>query len=203
MLLALAKHFCGADNGDAQVEADMYAKALTATTTNTDEQLLEDPLLEAVYDDMDEEDKGEFPEIGVAKRKKKYQARFGAWTRARLGPSGPRAKNRAKAKARAQAAAPPAEPSVAEPSAAPAAPPTAQAAPPAVVAAPEAPPKAGPAAPPAEVAAPPAPPPAGPAAPPAADAVAHPRAVANYRVTWGWEDIPCDYWVQQNRTCCR
>ena len=69
MLLALAKHFCGADNGDAQVEADMYAKALTATTANTDEQLLEDPLLEAVYDDMDEEDKGEFPEIGVAKRK--------------------------------------------------------------------------------------------------------------------------------------
>ena len=75
--LELAKHFCGTDDGHSPAvleEVELYEKAINAVD-DTDEQLLADPLLEAVYDDLDDEDKGEFKDIGDKKKEKKYRAR--------------------------------------------------------------------------------------------------------------------------------
>ena len=191
MFIALAKHFCGGDSGDAQViaEADLYEKAYTAKD-DTDEQLLADPLLEAAYDDMDDEGKGEFREIGDAKRKKKYRAKVGAWKRAYEEDQGTRPRKRrrlalrpkAKAKAKAVAAPAPAAPPAAAAAVAPPAPP--DAGPPGAAAAPPIPAAApGPAAAPAAGAA---------AAPPAVPEHAHARAVPNYGVTSSWDDVHCN-----------
>ena len=134
--LSLAKHFCGSADGDSdavKAEVALYHEAYTSVD-NTDEQLLSDPLLEAVYDDMDDEDKGEFREIGDAKRQKRYRARVGNWQRScdeevkrkRFGRLQPKARGKAKSKAvaKAPAKAPaPAPPDlVPGPAAAPAAP---------------------------------------------------------------------------------
>ena len=51
MFLALAKHFCS-EGEDVQNEAEMYEKTCSARD-DTDAELLADPLLEAVYDDME------------------------------------------------------------------------------------------------------------------------------------------------------
>jgi len=189
--LALAKHFCGTDDGDSdevKAEVGLYETAY-GSVDDIDEQLLADPLFEAVYDDMDDEDKGEWREIGEAKQKRKYRARVRKWEtgqgelqqpkRRRL--MRPRAKGKAKAagKAAAKAAA-----------AGPPEPPAAGSQPPAA-----GPPAAGPPEPPAV---PPEPPgPGEPAVPPPPPIpvppalAAHVRA-ASFGLTAGWDDIYCN-----------
>ena len=59
-------------------------------------------VLETIIDNMDDEDKGEFREIGEAKRKKKYQARLGSWKRACDSEQRAKAKPRMRPKAKAK-----------------------------------------------------------------------------------------------------
>ena len=76
--LELAKHFCGTDDGHSPAvleEVELYEKAINAVD-DTDEQLLADPLLEAVYDDLDDEDKGEFKDIGDKRKEKSIEPEF-------------------------------------------------------------------------------------------------------------------------------
>ena len=62
MFSALAKHFCGDAVDVAQADAQLYT-TIYAAADDTDDMLLADPLLDAVYEDMDAEDKGEFREM--------------------------------------------------------------------------------------------------------------------------------------------
>ena len=81
-LQAIAKHFCGTDDinsEDVQSELALYDHAFACADDDADEDLLSDPLVEAVYDDLCDEDKGEFSELGAAKVKRKLNAKFGAW----------------------------------------------------------------------------------------------------------------------------
>ena len=109
-LAALAKHFCGDDEHAAKIQAGLFEDAYLARD-NTDEDLLADPLLEAVFDAMDEDDKGEFKEIGDARQKKRYNSRMATYRKkcaqAQPGLRGrpPRMKPRAKAGAKKKAKA--------------------------------------------------------------------------------------------------
>ena len=79
-LQAIAKHFCGTDDinsEDVQRELALYDHAF-ACADDADEELLSDPLVEAVYDDLCDEDKGEFAELRLAKAKRKLKAKFQA-----------------------------------------------------------------------------------------------------------------------------
>ncbi len=160
---------------------------------DTEDQMLADPLCEAVYDDMDDEDKGEFKEIGEPKRNKKARARLGASKRICDEEAGPepkrrrrmmRPKSKAKAKAKAKAGA-------LEPGAVGGPPPQ-----------PAEPPAVEPLAPLAGLPPPPAgwgaarsgasgEPPAVEQPPPLGPAAAHPR-VGNLALTSGWEEIWSD-----------
>ena len=170
---AIAKHFCGTDDGEAEAviaEVELYQRAFGTKLNESEisEQLLDDPLLDAVYEDMDDEDKGEYRELGEAKQRRKYRARVRTWQanseeplkkRRRL----MRPKGRAKGKAKA---APKANEAAAEPE-------------PAPLAAAKAAPKAKAAAQPAPLAA-------------AADTRPPHIRAASYGITTGWEDIYCD-----------
>ena len=82
--LALAKHFLGEDDiasASVRQEAALYQTA-QHEADNTDELLLQDPLVDMVYDDMDGEDKGEFREIGIAKQKRRVTAASEKWKKA-------------------------------------------------------------------------------------------------------------------------
>ena len=206
-LAALAKHFCGTDDQAAKLEADLYLKCYMARD-DTDDQLLGDPLLEAVFENMDDEDKGEFKEIGLAQKKQKTRAKLNAWRdtlnqeasgepatkKRRLGRGKAKAKAKAKAGAPDPAGAPPAEAPPAE--APPAAPPAPAAALPLPAPPPVVEPPVGEVPEPLPAAAPPAPPPA--AAPPQPvalvaaphDPAARPRA-GNLDLAGSWDAIMC------------
>ena len=82
--LTLAKYFLDAEDTAAasvRQEAALYQTA-QYEVDNTDELLLQDPLVSMVYDDMDGEDKGEFKEIGVAKQKRRITAASDKWKKA-------------------------------------------------------------------------------------------------------------------------
>ena len=81
---AIAKHFCATDDvkSDAvQNELQLYRRAFECNIDNAadDDDLLNDPLVEAVFYELADDDKGEFPEIKEAKAKRKIKAKFGAW----------------------------------------------------------------------------------------------------------------------------
>jgi hypothetical protein len=78
MFSALATKFCGDDVEAVRKEVNLFERA-RLPRRDDDEQLLDDPLLEVVYDDMDPEDKSEFKEIGDAKQKRKYAAKVDIW----------------------------------------------------------------------------------------------------------------------------
>lgn len=148
-------------------------------TTPVDEDAgLDNVLVEAVYEDLDPEDKGEFPEVGQAIKNKKIKQRCAEHNKARkrklaglaAGAANKKKKPNPKAKAKAKPApAPPAEPPADAPPAPPG--PVPEPAPPPVPV-PE--PDAQPAAPPA----PPAPP--VPEAPPAPPVPAGPQGPAHH-----------------------
>jgi len=211
--LAIAKHFCGTDDGDSPAvlaEVGLYERAYNSVP-DSGEELLADPLLEAVYEDLDDEDKGEFREIGEAKQRRKYRARVRTWQvahgeaqdefqRKRRRLMRPKAKGKAKAKAAAAPGPPapapepvehvlevpePALPAVLQPPLpAPALANVLEGPAPALPAV-LPPPAPEPGVPEPPGAPPPLPPPMGP------DVAAHIRA-ANYGNTTGWDDILCD-----------
>ena len=83
-LAAIAKHFCATDDvksAAVQNELQLYMRAFECNIDDAadDDDLLNDPLVEAVFDDLADDDKGEFPEIKEAKTKRKIKAKFGAW----------------------------------------------------------------------------------------------------------------------------
>ena len=197
MFDALSKHFC--DNPDeAKADLDAYVDAFEAKD-DSDEKLLADPLLEAVYDNMDDEDKGEFREIGDAKRKKKYRARLGSWKQAceyeQRAKAAPRMRVRGKGKGRGKGRGKGKAPAPEVPAAPP--PPEVPAAPPIMPLAPPMPPAPPPVLEPAPevplaLEVPPAGPPEVPLAlAPAAAVAAGNRAVASFGVANEWEDILC------------
>ena len=78
MLSALATKFCDGDSEAASKEAYLFHKA-REPVQDADDVLLDDPLVDAVYEDMDDKDKGEFREIGQAKNKRKLAAKVRKW----------------------------------------------------------------------------------------------------------------------------
>lgn len=86
-LLALAKHYCASDDATSEAvqnELALYMHVFGCDEDETKkaedaEDLLQDPLVEAVYDELGDDDKGEFPEIKKAKQKRKLKEKFGAW----------------------------------------------------------------------------------------------------------------------------
>ena len=193
MFLGLAKHFCSADPGFwcdlaktmmVQAEVTLYENAFNGVVEDIDQLLLQDPLTEAVYDQMDGEDQGEFREIGDAKQKKRLKARLGRWqqtceeedqeSRKRRKLMRPKSKAKAKAKPKGRPKAAP--PAAADPNAAPGA--------------------AGPdAVPPQEAVAPAAAAAAAAAIPEAHPAEEHAGAherAGNYGLASGWDNIMCE-----------
>jgi hypothetical protein len=81
MLSALATKICDGDEEAARKEANLFHKA-REPNRNTDDMLLDDPLVDLVYEEMDDKDKGEFKEIGDAKDKRKLSATLRKWNAA-------------------------------------------------------------------------------------------------------------------------
>lgn len=65
-LLTLGNHLKGGDESYPELIKRKYTASVCETTT-----LLRDPLMELVFEDMDEDDKGELPEIKEAITKRK------------------------------------------------------------------------------------------------------------------------------------
>ena len=115
--LALAKHFHqGESQEKVQEEVSLYEKALLQPE-DIDRHMLADPLCEAAFNDLNDEDKSEFREIADAKNKAIMRQRKAMYIDALVvhekpkkprytGP--PRAKGRPKGAAKAQATPPPA-----------------------------------------------------------------------------------------------
>ena len=78
MLSALATKICDGDEEAARKEANLFHKA-REPNRNADDMLLDDPLVDLVYEEMDDKDKGEFKEIGDAKDKRKLSATLRKW----------------------------------------------------------------------------------------------------------------------------
>lgn len=76
LLTALAKHFCGDD--DHQTMAELFIENQLKPCA-ADASMLDDPLVEAVYDDLDPEDKTEFPEIAEARKQRKVKSFKQKW----------------------------------------------------------------------------------------------------------------------------
>ena len=74
-LTALGKHF-GGDGVHGEAEASIYIERFYFCST-ADEDLLKDPLAEAVFDNLDEEDKAQFDNLEKARNKLKRKRAFG------------------------------------------------------------------------------------------------------------------------------
>ena len=78
MLSALSKKFCDGDSQAASKEEYLFHKARQPVEED-DDVLLDDPLVDVVYEDMDDKDKGEFKEIGQALNERKLKVKVRKW----------------------------------------------------------------------------------------------------------------------------
>ena len=70
-LKTLGKGF-GGNGADGEAEASLLIERCYQYST-ADEYLLKGPLAEVVYDDLDEDDKGQFDKLAVARKKLKHK----------------------------------------------------------------------------------------------------------------------------------
>jgi hypothetical protein len=211
-LEALSKCFCRGDNFCGPSEAGHVIKQYFFRNTS-DEDLLKDPLVEAVFDDLDPDDKEEFKSMQEARKKQRYKRALAEEDAEAVPAPAPKRRRAVPAPAPKRRRRPPPwplrrrRPGAAPPAAAAPPAPAAPGTPPGAAAAAEGPalapgpPAAEPAAtPPAaaaegpgppEPALAPGPPAAEPAAPPAAAAAAAHNRGPNVLPPLAWQDIIC------------